>query len=248
MDRTRVYFTVDTEAAEERVAGERMIPAQGYDLRVWCRFRNRQDELGIGLITRELEAHGFFGTFFVEVFGSYFFGIGGAPRDLRAPRGRRARRAAPRAPGAAERRLLEQGRRARRLDDLADYDIDAQAGAPATKGSSSSSAPASRVRTCSRCARGTSERTTILGGRSGAPGYRSRAATTPATPTDASSRAPTRASGSSMRRPACGSSRSRIFANRAARLVTFRSLRSRPRRRRPLCLTLGRVAFARSAS
>ncbi len=77
MDRTRVYFTVDVEGAEERVVRGRALPPQGYDLRVWCRFRNRQDELGLGLITRELDAFGFKGTFFTEVFGSYFFGMAG---------------------------------------------------------------------------------------------------------------------------------------------------------------------------
>jgi hypothetical protein len=77
MERTRVYFTVDVEGAEERVVRGRALPPQGYDLRVWCRFRNRQDELGLGLITRELGAFGFKGTFFTEVFGSYFFGIEG---------------------------------------------------------------------------------------------------------------------------------------------------------------------------
>jgi len=77
MERTRVYFTVDVEGAEERVVRGRAQPPQGYDLRVWCRFRNRQDELGLGLITRELDAFGFKGTFFTEVFGSYFFGMAG---------------------------------------------------------------------------------------------------------------------------------------------------------------------------
>jgi hypothetical protein len=76
-DRTRVYFTVDVEGAEERVVRGRPVPPQGYDLRVWCKFRNRRDELGLGLITRELDAFGFKGTFFTEVFGSYFFGEGG---------------------------------------------------------------------------------------------------------------------------------------------------------------------------
>ncbi len=77
MDRTRVYFTVDVEGAEERVVRGHPVPPQGYDLRVWCKFRNREDELGLPLITRELDAFGFKGTFFTEVFGSYFFGEAG---------------------------------------------------------------------------------------------------------------------------------------------------------------------------
>jgi hypothetical protein len=75
MGRTRVYLTVDVECAEERVIGGRPTPAQGYDVRVWGRFRNQKSDLGIGLIMRELEAFGFRGTFFTEVFGSHTFGI-----------------------------------------------------------------------------------------------------------------------------------------------------------------------------
>jgi len=77
MARTRVYVTVDVECAEERSAGGRLLPAQGYDVRVWGRFRNQRHELGIGLIMRELEAHGFRATFFTEVLGSETFGIDG---------------------------------------------------------------------------------------------------------------------------------------------------------------------------
>jgi hypothetical protein len=73
--KTRVYITVDVEAAEERVVGGRALPPQGYDLRVWCRFRNQRRELGIDLLMRELEACGLVGTFFVEALGAAFFGL-----------------------------------------------------------------------------------------------------------------------------------------------------------------------------
>ncbi len=75
--RTRVYLTVDVECAEERVRRGRVVPAQGYDLRVWGRFDNQRVDLGIGLLMREMEAFGFRGTFFTEVFGSYAFGLEG---------------------------------------------------------------------------------------------------------------------------------------------------------------------------
>lgn len=75
--RTRVYITVDVECAEERLVGGRAIPAQGYDLRMWGRFRNQSTDLGVGLLMRELERHGLRGTFFTEVFGSFSFGRDG---------------------------------------------------------------------------------------------------------------------------------------------------------------------------
>jgi hypothetical protein len=77
MARTRVYLTVDVEGAEERDIGGRLLPAQDYDVRVWGRFRNQRQDLGIGLIMRELEAHGLRATFFTEVLGSETFGIDG---------------------------------------------------------------------------------------------------------------------------------------------------------------------------
>jgi len=77
MARTRVYVTVDVECAEERNVGGRSQPALDYDARVWGRFRNQRHDLGIGLIMRELEAHGLRATFFTEVLGSQTFGIDG---------------------------------------------------------------------------------------------------------------------------------------------------------------------------
>src|SRR5439155_19059142 len=73
--KTRVYFTVDVECAEERVARGVIQPALGYDLRVWGRFSNHDDELGVPLIMRELERYGHRGTFFVGPFGARHFGI-----------------------------------------------------------------------------------------------------------------------------------------------------------------------------
>ena len=75
--RTRVYLTVDVECAEERRRGRRLLPAQDYELRVWGRFRNQKHDLGIGLIMRELEVHGFRATFFTEALGAETFGIDG---------------------------------------------------------------------------------------------------------------------------------------------------------------------------
>jgi hypothetical protein len=84
--RTRVYLTVDVECSEERMVGGRLRPPLGYDLRVWGRGE-RGEDLGIGLIMRELAAERLAATFFVEPFGAEFFGRDGLARviaDLRA--------------------------------------------------------------------------------------------------------------------------------------------------------------------
>ena len=86
--KTRVYFTVDVECAEERLSRGQLQPAQGYDLRVWGRFANHDDELGVPLIMRELEAYGHRGTFFMEPFGSRHFGIDGLAAVCRSIRAR----------------------------------------------------------------------------------------------------------------------------------------------------------------
>jgi hypothetical protein len=72
--RTRVYLTVDVECAEERVRGGRFQPSLDYDLRVWGRFANQPEDLGVPLLLRELGRYGFQATFFVEAFGSPYFG------------------------------------------------------------------------------------------------------------------------------------------------------------------------------
>ncbi len=73
--KTRVYITIDVEGREERMLGGEILPAAGYDLRVWCRYKNQSQDLGIDLIMRELETYGFKGTFYVDPIGSYSFGI-----------------------------------------------------------------------------------------------------------------------------------------------------------------------------
>jgi len=75
--RTRVYLTIDVECAEERVLPGRVAPAVGYDLRVWGRFSNQSEALGLPLILSELSRHRQKATFFVEVFGSCHFGDDG---------------------------------------------------------------------------------------------------------------------------------------------------------------------------
>jgi hypothetical protein len=77
MTRTRVYFTVDVECAEERFRRGVLSPPIDWDLRVWGRFAGASRELGIGLIMDELEAAGLAGTFFVEVLGAHYFGRDG---------------------------------------------------------------------------------------------------------------------------------------------------------------------------
>lgn len=72
--KTRVYLTIDVEGAEERLKGAALQPAMGYDLRVWGRFANQRDDLGIPLIVRELQAVNLAATFFVETLGAPFFG------------------------------------------------------------------------------------------------------------------------------------------------------------------------------
>ena len=77
LQQTRVYLTFDVECAEERIIGAAVQPARGYDLRVWGRLRNQGRELGLPLITDELAEAGLEATFFVEPFGSSYFGLAG---------------------------------------------------------------------------------------------------------------------------------------------------------------------------
>jgi hypothetical protein len=71
---TRVFLTVDVECSEERLEGAALQPARGYDLRMWGRFRNQDRPLGVPFIVEELAAAGLKATFFVEPFGSSYFG------------------------------------------------------------------------------------------------------------------------------------------------------------------------------
>jgi hypothetical protein len=75
--KTRVYLTVDVECAEERLVGGKTQPPLDYDLRVWGRFANRSRALGLPLMLEELRRNGLQATFFVEPFGSSYFGAQG---------------------------------------------------------------------------------------------------------------------------------------------------------------------------
>jgi hypothetical protein len=75
--RTRVYLTVDVECAEERLNGGKTQPPLGYDLRVWGRFANQPRALGLPLMLEELRRNDLRATFFVEPFGSVYFGAQG---------------------------------------------------------------------------------------------------------------------------------------------------------------------------
>lgn len=88
LTKTRVYITVDVECAEERLVRGRLQPPLGYDLRVWGRFSNHDEELGVPLIMRELEHEGLRATFFVEPLGARFFGVDGLAAVCRAIRAR----------------------------------------------------------------------------------------------------------------------------------------------------------------
>jgi hypothetical protein len=126
MEPTRVYLTVDTECAEERVESERPIPPQGYELRVWGRFRNRSDALGITLFDHVLAENGLKATFFVEALGSYFFGLDGLREVCTYLKGRGhdvQLHAHPIQRNAAYRTKED----APASDDFADYDVEAQA-------------------------------------------------------------------------------------------------------------------------
>ncbi len=86
--RTRVYFTVDVECAEERLGPEGIRPPLGWDERVFGRFANQREELGIDLIMRELDSCGLKGTFFLEALGAAYFGEEGLRDVVQALRGR----------------------------------------------------------------------------------------------------------------------------------------------------------------
>lgn len=69
-----VYLTIDTECREERLVNGKLLPAAGYDMRVWGRFSNQKRELGIPLIMDTFESCGLKGSFYVDPFGSDYFG------------------------------------------------------------------------------------------------------------------------------------------------------------------------------
>ena len=86
--KTRVYLTIDTECREERRSGGRVLSAAGYDTRIWGRFANQRRELGIGLLMSTLESHGLRGTFYLDPFGSLYFGKEGLREVVDALRAR----------------------------------------------------------------------------------------------------------------------------------------------------------------
>jgi peptidoglycan/xylan/chitin deacetylase (PgdA/CDA1 family) len=123
--KSRVYITVDTECAEERLVRGTLQPALGYDLRVWGRFANHDEELGIPLIMRELEAEGLRATFFVEPFGARHFGIDGLAAVCRAIRAR-GHDVQLHAHPMQQRPCFRSEGVAAPPDDLCAYDVDGQ--------------------------------------------------------------------------------------------------------------------------
>ena len=124
--KTRVYITVDVECAEERVVRGTLQPPLGYDLRVWGRFANHDEELGVPLIMRELEAEGLSGTFFVEPLGARFFGVDGLAAVCRAIRARGHDVQLHAHPMQQRPRFRSDGVAAP-ADDMHAYDVDGQA-------------------------------------------------------------------------------------------------------------------------
>ncbi len=72
--KTRVYITIDTECREERPHESGVLPAAGYDARVWGRFSNQSSELGIRFIMDTLESHHIPAVFYLDPFGANSFG------------------------------------------------------------------------------------------------------------------------------------------------------------------------------
>ena len=86
--RTRVCMTFDLECAEERIVRGRLQPPMDYDLRVWGRFSNLREPLGLPFVLHELERCGLRATFFVEPLGSSFFGLDNLAAIVRTLRDR----------------------------------------------------------------------------------------------------------------------------------------------------------------
>ena len=100
-------------------------PPLGYDLRVWGRFANHDEELGVPLIMRELEAEGLRGTFFVEPLGARFFGVDGLAAVCRAMRAR-GHDVQLHAHPMQERPRFRSDGVAAPADDMHAYDVDGQ--------------------------------------------------------------------------------------------------------------------------
>src|SRR5262249_38895656 len=95
------------------------------DLRVWGRFANHADELGITLIMDELERHGHRGTFYVEPFGARHFGAAGLSAVCRSLRARGHDVQLHAHPMQSEPRFRSRGL-SPPADDFADYRLDEQ--------------------------------------------------------------------------------------------------------------------------
>jgi len=124
-ERTRVYITVDVECAEERLFNGRILPAMGYDVRVWGRLVNQREPLGIELIMSELESYGMRATFFMESVGSRFFGMAGLRDACQAMHGRGHDVQIHLHPVQRRPDFYSRGE-ARASDDIADYPEDEQ--------------------------------------------------------------------------------------------------------------------------
>jgi hypothetical protein len=72
-----VHLTIDVENAEARRRGGEVRPPLGYDARVWGRFRNCREELGLRRLARDLASRGLVATFYVEPLGARYFGEDG---------------------------------------------------------------------------------------------------------------------------------------------------------------------------
>ncbi len=125
--RTRVYFTVDVECAEERLGPEGIRPPLGWDERVWGRFANQREELGIDLIMRELDLCGLKGTFFVEALGAAYFGEDGLRDVVQALRGRGHDVQLHTHPVQRRADFRSRGEKGA-PDNIADYPVEEQAG------------------------------------------------------------------------------------------------------------------------
>ena len=77
MGKLPVHLTVDVENAEARRRGDEVRPPLGYDARIWGRFRNQREELGVRRLARDLAARGLVATFYVEALGARYFGADG---------------------------------------------------------------------------------------------------------------------------------------------------------------------------
>jgi hypothetical protein len=72
-----VHLTIDVENAEARRWGDEVRPPMGYAPRIWGRFQNRRDELGLRRLASDLAARRLVATFYVEALGARYFGVDG---------------------------------------------------------------------------------------------------------------------------------------------------------------------------